>query len=161
MMKVSDKPGRLSKMTTPVTRTRWINSCGRIRELNTGAKSSSIVQCSPMDSKHQRVDTRVVSTNRSHKQKQKLCTCVVHLSVYISMPFSLWQRLELTLWAPDDKFSILSLNIQQCYQLFYFWKVDTHFPCRANWSNRKIIAIKGFFLNNVLAAVDVILGLKI
>ena len=40
--------------------------CGRIRVLNTSVKSSSIVQCSSTDSKHQRLDTRVVSTLGLH-----------------------------------------------------------------------------------------------
>ena len=41
------------------------NDCGRIRVV-TSIKSSSIVQCSPRDSKNQRVDTRIVSTPVLH-----------------------------------------------------------------------------------------------
>lgn len=46
-------------------------------------------------------------------------------------------------WEPDDKVSIRSLNIHTVLNHFIQGIFDAHIPCRATWSNRKIITTTG------------------
>ena len=60
---------------------------------------------------------------------------------YISLPFSSWQRRKMI------KFEVMwRTRAADGSQQLCSWNVYSHFPSRATWSNRKIIAVKG---NNI------------
>ena len=102
--------------------------------------------------RHQTISD-LLSKNKSYARPARAFHICVHfypvLGLTTTRTDQIWVYLEdvhLT------KFFNFVSEYPHCSHHFFSWNVKTHFPCRANWSNGKIITMTG---NNVLEDVHV------